>query len=26
MLREMDLVERWRTDEERGRLTLLPVV
>jgi hypothetical protein len=26
MLREMDLVERWRTDEERGHLTLLPVL
>ena len=28
MLREMDLVERWRADEERGdlTLTLLPVV
>ena len=26
MRREMDLMERWRTDEERGRLTLLPVV
>jgi len=26
MLREMDLVERWRADEEHGRLTLLPVI
>jgi hypothetical protein len=26
MLREMDLVERWRTDEARGNLTLLPVL
>ena len=26
MLREMDLVERWRADEERGHLTLLPVL
>jgi hypothetical protein len=26
MLREMDLVERWRADEERGHLTLLPVI
>jgi hypothetical protein len=24
MLREMDLLERWRADEERGHLTLLP--
>jgi hypothetical protein len=26
MLREMDLVERWRADEDRGHLTLLPVL
>jgi hypothetical protein len=25
-LREMDLVERWRSDEERGHLTILPVL
>jgi hypothetical protein len=26
MLREMDLVERWRADAEHGHLTLLPVI
>ena len=26
MLREMDVVERWRCDEEHGRITLLPVI
>jgi hypothetical protein len=26
MLREMDLVERWRADEQHGHLTLLPVL
>jgi hypothetical protein len=26
MLREMDLVERWRANEERGHITLLPVL
>jgi hypothetical protein len=26
MVREMDLVERWRADEARGNLTLLPVI